>query len=443
MGSSILSTLGNVYSFLPKDIAPVFPAEPAKQSSPPLPVNLAEAGGSAHDAAPPFKSASEIQAMFDAAVYSARIQQTALSVSAQQTAARHAVQNAGNDPGTSNAAQQTFFRFFAEARVEELALFRQRAAETADRLEGATRESYIEASRRVAMRFSVSLEISGAALNGFAKTAAGLAQGSSALFDRFLSFANQALGEDNALLNMLFELLNGFFSGKNDIQGRFEELLAQLSGLVSGSFPALHGPCMVQVAEARSETFRFQLEFEFIFEERTVAASGQVKESDPITLDLNNDGITLTTYRNGAWFDITGDGKKVATAFVTGGDAFLAIDRNGNGIIDNGKELFGDQNGAQNGFEELRKLDSNGDGRINAQDNDFALLRLWKDNGNGITEPGELVTLAQQGITEIDLGYRNVQQAASGGNRIAQIAAFLRDDGTRGLAADVVLNYLA
>ena len=59
---------------------------------------------------------------------------------------------------------------------------------------------------------------------------------------------------------------------------------------------------------------------------------------------------------------------------MTGGDAFLAIDRNGNGSIDDGTELFGDQNGAAHGFAELAKFDSNHDGVINAQDDDFDKL---------------------------------------------------------------------
>ena len=105
--------------------------------------------------------------------------------------------------------------------------------------------------------------------------------------------------------------------------------------------------------------------------------------------------------------------------------------------------MFGDQNGAANGFEELRRLDTNGDGRINQLDANFNKLLLWRDNGNGITEPGELISLADAGIVEISLGYRNVNQSAAGGNRITQVATFVRADGSRGTAADALLNYLA
>jgi hypothetical protein len=168
-----------------------------------------------------------------------------------------------------------------------------------------------------------------------------------------------------------------------------------------------------------------------------------VQESDPITLDLNGNGIDLSSYRAGARFDITGKGKIATTAFVKGGDAFLAVDRNGNGIVDSGKELFGDQNGAKNGYEELAKLDSNRDGLINKLDKDFAKLLLFKDNGNGKTEPGELVSLAEAGIAELSLNYQNVNMTGGGGNRIAQIASYRRNDGAVGRTADAVLFFTA
>jgi hypothetical protein len=103
--------------------------------------------------------------------------------------------------------------------------------------------------------------------------------------------------------------------------------------------------------------------------------------------------------------------------------------------------LFGDQNGAANGFEELRKLDSNGDGVINRTDRDYAQLLLWRDNGDGKSDPGELISLAEAGIEEISLQYRDVNLAAAGGNRLAQLATFRWSDGRLGNTADAILNY--
>jgi len=171
------------------------------------------------------------------------------------------------------------------------------------------------------------------------------------------------------------------------------------------------------------------------------ATQGEVQQGDPLILDLDGDGIELTSYTDGARFDLLGNGQPVRTAFVTGGDAFLALDRDSDGRIAGGGELFGEQRGAANGFEELRKLDSNADGVIDDLDRNFDRLLLWRDDGNGISEDGELITLAQAGIASISLGYQNVDQAALGGNRIAQIAAFHFTDGCLGRAADALLNY--
>lgn len=91
-----------------------------------------------------------------------------------------------------------------------------------------------------------------------------------------------------------------------------------------------------------------------------------------------------------------------------GGDwALLAYDKNGNGKIDDGTELFGGDDKSSNGFEVLRAFDSNKDGVINRKDKRFTKLRLWVDgNGNAVTEKGELVTLASKDIQEISLAYK-------------------------------------
>jgi hypothetical protein len=355
---------------------------------------------------------------------------------AAQSAAVRTRGGEGADAASAEFRQLTF-DFFAESRTEELAVFKQRTGAAAEGMGSDRAASFQAVSRRIEMRFSLSAEVSGAALQGFAKTAEGLPAASDKAFGDFMAFTSEALEKANEVMGKLLELMDGFFNGEGDFETRMRSLL---DGLQSFGFDG--GSAAPGQTQLQSAGFSVQMEFSFVSEQFTVNAQG-VQESDPIVLDLDGDGIELTGYADGARFDILGNGRAVNTAFVTGGDAFLAIDRNGNGTIDSGKELFGDQNGARNGFEELRKLDSNGDGRIDRLDKEFDSLLLWKDNGNGITEEGELLTLEQAGIADISLGYRNVNQAAAGGNRITQIASFLRTDGTRGTAADAMLSYLA
>ena len=376
---------------------------------------------------------------FEGIVYQSQMAQASLSVQLQQAAARVTGSGDNGEVVAEGGAQQLKFDFFAEVRREELVRFEQRTAAAAEGKQGAQRETFIEASRSVAARFAVSIEINGAALNGFAGAAEALQDAEEGFFGQFLSFAQDALNHADEVFNEMLGMLEDFFGDGNGLRDTFKEFLGKLGGL--NELRSLGGAGgTASAVQAQSFTMTIQMEFEF---SATMNVKGLVQESDPIVLDLDGDGIELTSHRNGARFDILGNGQNVNTAFVTGGDAFLAVDRNGNGIIDSGRELFGDQNGAANGFEELRKFDSNGDGRINSLDKDFDSLLLFRDNGNGKTEEGELAGLRDAGIEEIMLGYRNVNQAAAGGNRLAQIASFTFTDGRRGQAADAVLNFTA
>ena len=170
--------------------------------------------------------------------------------------------------------------------------------------------------------------------------------------------------------------------------------------------------------------------------------SGEIPlEAEPIVLDLDGDGIELTNPSEGIDFDITGDGKTERTAAPTGGDAFLALDRNGNGKIDNGTELFGDHHGAKNGFDELAKFDDNKDGLIDARDAIYRSLLLFGDlNNDGKTEKNEYKTLLEAGIESINLNYRDVNEESSG-NRITESSSYTRNDGSTGEVVDTWLKY--
>ncbi len=141
--------------------------------------------------------------------------------------------------------------------------------------------------------------------------------------------------------------------------------------------------------------------------------------TSPLVLDLKGDGFKYTSAEGGVMFDLDNDGNIEQTAWTEPqsefDNAFLVLDKNNNGQVDNGGELFGDQNGAENGFLELAKYDANGDGVINADDEIFNQLLLWVDfnkNGkvdytNGTTE--ELKTLPEAGVTELSVSFEIVK----------------------------------
>jgi hypothetical protein len=131
-------------------------------------------------------------------------------------------------------------------------------------------------------------------------------------------------------------------------------------------------------------------------------------------LDIDGHGYDLTDAKDGVWFDFWGNGEKVRMSWTARNstNAFLVLDRNGNGKIDDGAELFGNLTpqpqcaGGRNGWNALTVFDSNGDGIIDAKDEIWSRLRLWQDlNHNGISEPNELHTLPELGVTGLSLTY--------------------------------------
>ena len=128
--------------------------------------------------------------------------------------------------------------------------------------------------------------------------------------------------------------------------------------------------------------------------------------ADPIILDLDKNGFAFSSIDNGVTFDINADGKADQIAW-TSDDGILAYDIDGNGLIDNGSEMFTpDFNGGAfaSGVAALASLDSNGDGKIDASDDAFSKLSVWVDaNNNGVSDEGELSSLTDHGVTSISL----------------------------------------
>jgi hypothetical protein len=123
-----------------------------------------------------------------------------------------------------------------------------------------------------------------------------------------------------------------------------------------------------------------------------------------------------------AFFDLDNDGFAERVGWVAPDDALLAMDRNGNGRIDDRTELFGGS--PSDGFASLRTLDSNGDGKIDAADPAYASLLLWRDlNGDGASQAGELQSLAAAAIASLSLTATRTNQVVAG-NTVTDLSGF-------------------
>lgn len=152
----------------------------------------------------------------------------------------------------------------------------------------------------------------------------------------------------------------------------------------------------------------------------------------PIVVDVEGDGFDLTDNAGGVLFDLNADGVKERLSWTAAGsdDAWLALDRDGDGTVDDGRELFGNYSPQpepptgteKNGFLALAEFDKaatggNSDGVIDKQDGSFNRLLLWQDtNHNGVSEDGELHTWRALGLKSVDLDYRESRRRDERGN---------------------------
>ena len=162
-------------------------------------------------------------------------------------------------------------------------------------------------------------------------------------------------------------------------------------------------------------------------------AEGQCVCNSPVLVDVTGDGLSLTDAAGGVLFDLNRDGVRERLSWTAAGsdDAWLALDLDGDGAIEDGSELFGNYTrqppppvGQQkNGFLALAVYDrpaegGNGDGVIDTRDSVFPLLRLWRDaNHDGVSQAAELYTLTGLGLKSIDLGYKESGRRDGHGNR--------------------------
>ena len=174
---------------------------------------------------------------------------------------------------------------------------------------------------------------------------------------------------------------------------------------------------------------------------RDQAIADNMCTHSPLVLDVDGAGIVTSSVETGVAFDLLGNGRAVRTAWPSQG-ALLVLDRDGDGRITSGRELFGNGDGAADGFGSLAAFDDNHDGVIDARDAVFGKLALWRDtNHDGISSFVELTSLAQNGVTAIPLAHDVSSERDAAGNVLHDRGRFVRADGSSGDVIDVWFRY--
>jgi Ca2+-binding RTX toxin-like protein len=173
------------------------------------------------------------------------------------------------------------------------------------------------------------------------------------------------------------------------------------------------------------------------------SASGVYPPMSPLVLDLDGDGTESVSVTAGAYFDHNADGFSEATGWAGPNDGLLVWDRNADGRIGSGRELFGTQtllqNGqlAANGFVALAEWDANTDGKIDPSDPIWADLKIWvDDDGDGFSAADEFLSLGDAGVASINLGYANGPGLDAAGNEEWLTGSFTRADASTGVVTD-------
>lgn len=172
----------------------------------------------------------------------------------------------------------------------------------------------------------------------------------------------------------------------------------------------------------------------------------------PLLIELGDGDFGLTSASGGVFFDLSGDGEVERVAWTRpGGTAgWLALDADGDGKIDSGRDLFGNYSArelgaAANGFGALALYDSPGqggnlDGKIDRFDAVWPRLRLWVDDGDATAATSELLTLDRAGVTSIGLAFTISDRTDEHGNRFSYQAAVTGEAHVNPVIYDVYLT---
>ena len=229
--------------------------------------------------------------------------------------------------------------------------------------------------------------------------------------------------------------------------------------IVLKEFPQdLPSTSSIAVIEARQEDLDPVFQCEVLQQGRWLGGFCELPNC-PLIVDTARDGYKLTSVEDGVRFDLNADGtpEQVAWTRRDSDDAFLALDRNGNGRIDDGTELFGNHTPAgpdqpdvttPNGFEALKFVEtpvygpSERNEVVTSRDAAFSRLVLWRDlNHNGISEPDELQPVSESGLEAIGTEYKNSKRVDKNGNEFRQRSRVKWSDGQYDHIFDVWLKW--
>lgn len=157
---------------------------------------------------------------------------------------------------------------------------------------------------------------------------------------------------------------------------------------------------------------------------------------DPLVINFTGNPAELSDQK--FLFDLDGDGRKDEISYLGKGNGFLALDKNGDGVINDGKELFG--TGSGNGFADLAAYDEDGNGWIDEDDSVFKLLKIWTKNEDG---EDELIGIAEAGLGAIclnsistDFSLNSMEDNHTNG-MIRQSGIYLNENGSAGIIQHV------
>ena len=189
----------------------------------------------------------------------------------------------------------------------------------------------------------------------------------------------------------------------------------------------------VRTADGREISFGLELGMSRRFQEETkIENIAEIVDlTDPLVINLDGNIAGLSDQK--FMFDIDADGEEESISYLQGGSGYLALDKNGDGVINDGSELFGTKSG--DGFADLAEYDADGNGWIDENDPIFDKLRIWAKDENG---KDELYTLKEVGVGAICLQKAatdfslNSQKDNTQNGQIRSTGIFLYENGTAG-----------